>query len=328
MLIDSHAHLTMSRFDNDREAVINRALQAGLVHIVTVGTDIDDSHKAVTLAEAYDTISATVGVHPHDVKAIDNGTYSQLKNLAAHENVVAIGEIGLDFYRNHSPQEEQREHFRQQLQLAREVSLPVVIHDRDAHNAVVTILGEEHAETIGGVIHCFSGDWDMAKTCLDMGFYISIPGTVTFKRDDVYYDIIRKIPLDRLLVETDCPFLAPKPFRGKRNEPAYVRSVAEAVAQIKSVDPAELGAAVTRNAIELFRSTACVTADPLVRVSAKTDYACTCLKAIVFQINEEETIHFIFHSCAPRDRYDGNALFVLGRGASEAGPRRDPVLGN
>ena len=252
MLIDTHAHLTMPQFDKDREAVIQRAHQAGLLHMVTVGTDLDDCHKAVTLAEAYSTISATVGIHPHDVKAVNNGTYYQLKNLAAHESVVAIGEIGLDFYRNLSPQEEQRAHFRRQLQLAREVSLPVVIHDRDAHEEVVTILREERAESIGGVIHCFSGDWKMAKTCLDMGFYISIAGTVTFKRDDSYYDIVRRIPLDRLLVETDCPFLAPKPFRGKRNEPAYVRHTAEDVARIRGVDPADLGAAVTRNAVEVF----------------------------------------------------------------------------
>lgn len=253
MLIDSHAHLTMPQYHDDREEVIQRAHEAGLVHIITVGTDIADCCKAVNLAEAHETVSATVGIHPHDVKAINNGTYDHLKDLAAHEKVVAIGEIGLDFYRNLSPQAIQRHHFRQQLQLAWEVSLPVVIHDRDAHQDVVTILCEENAVTVGGVIHCFSGDWDMAKRCLDMGFYISIPGTITFKPNDGYYDIIRKIPLERLLVETDCPFLAPKPFRGKRNEPAYVHFVSEKAAQIRGIDPAELGAAITRNAIELFR---------------------------------------------------------------------------
>ncbi len=252
MLIDSHAHLTMPHFDKDREAVIQRAQQAGLVRIVTVGTDIADCHKAVTLAEGYDTISVAVGVHPHDVKDMSNGAYAQLKLLAAHEKVVAIGEIGLDFYRNLSPPEEQRYHFRQQLRLAREVSLPVVIHDRDAHHEIVSILQEEQADTIGGVIHCFSGDWKMAEACLEMGFYISVPGTVTFKGANDFREIVRKIPLERLLVETDCPFLSPLPFRGKRNEPAYVRYIAEKVAEITRMDAGRLGERITRNAVNLF----------------------------------------------------------------------------
>ena len=252
MLIDSHAHLTMRQFDRDREAVIDRAYQAGLVHIVTVGTDMEDCRKAVALAEGHDRISATVGIHPHDVKGITEDAYVRLRELAAHEKVVAIGEIGLDFFRNLSPRNDQVYHFRKQLQLAREVALPVVVHDREAHQEVVSILREEKAESIGGVVHCFSGDWEMAQACLEMGFYISIPGTVTFKGADGYHDLIQKIPLERLLVETDCPFLAPHPFRGKRNEPAYVSHVAEKVAQIKGIAALTLKEATTHNARALF----------------------------------------------------------------------------
>lgn len=252
MLIDSHAHLTMPQFDNDRRAVLQRAREAGLVHIVTVGSDSADCEQAVALAEASEGISASVGIHPHDVKSVTDETYSRLKTWAYCKKVVAIGEIGLDFYRNLSPQQDQREHFRKQLQLAREVSLPVIIHDRDAHQEVVAILRDEQAELIGGVIHCFSGDRAMAEACLGMGFFISIPGTVTFKGADAYRDLIRSIPTDRLLVETDCPFLAPHPFRGKRNEPAYVRYVAEAVAHVKGIDVAELGEITTENAVALF----------------------------------------------------------------------------
>jgi len=252
MLIDTHAHLSLPQFDKDRTEVIKRARDAGIKHIITVGTDSDDCRKAVALAQEHDFISAAVGIHPHDAKTINAETYSLLRELAADDNVVAIGEIGLDFYRNLSSQEIQVQHFREQLWLAREVSLPVIIHDRDAHQKVLQILQEEKAETMGGVIHCFSGDWEMAKACLDLGFYISIPGTITFKKSDAYHKLVRDLPLDRMLVETDCPFLAPYPFRGKRNEPAYVQYVAETVARIKRIAQEELAKITTQNAQKLF----------------------------------------------------------------------------
>jgi len=252
MLIDTHAHLSLPQFDKDRTEVIKRARDAGIKHIITVGTDSDDCRKAVALAQEHDFISAAVGIHPHDAKTINAETYSLLRELAADNNVVAIGEIGLDFYRNLSSQEIQVQHFREQLWLAREVSLPVIIHDREAHQEVLKILQEEKAETMGGVIHCFSGDWEMAKACLDMGFYISIPGTITFKKSDAYHKLVRDLPLDRMLVETDCPFLAPYPFRGKRNEPAYVQYVAETVARIKRIAQEELAKITTQNAQKLF----------------------------------------------------------------------------
>ena len=253
MLIDSHAHLSLPQFDRDREEVIKRARDAGIKHIITVGTDSDDCRKAIVLAQEHDFISAAVGIHPHDAKTITAATYSLLREFAADSNVVAIGEIGLDFYRNLSPRETQILHFREQLRLAREVSLPVIIHDREAHRDVVKILQEEKAETVGGVIHCFSGDWKMAKACLDMEFYISIPGTITFKKSEEYHKLVSNLPLDRMLVETDCPFLAPHPFRGKRNEPAYVQYVAEAVALLKGMEPEELAMITTQNARNLFK---------------------------------------------------------------------------
>jgi TatD DNase family protein len=252
MLIDTHAHLSLPQFDKDRTEMIKRARDAGIKHIITVGTDSDDCRKAVALAQEHDFISAAVGIHPHDAKTINAETYSLLRELADDDNVVAIGEIGLDFYRNLSSQEIQVQHFREQLWLAREVSLPVIIHDREAHQKVLQILQEEKAETMGGVIHCFSGDWEMAKACLDMGFYISIPGTITFKKSDAYHKLVRDLPLDRMLVETDCPFLAPYPFRGKRNEPAYVQYVAKAVAGIKGLGCEAFAEITTQNAQKLF----------------------------------------------------------------------------
>lgn len=252
MLIDTHAHLSLPQFDKDRTEVIKRARDAGIKHIITVGTDSDDCRKAVALAQEHDFISAAVGIHPHDAKTINAETYSLLRELAADNNVVAIGEIGLDFYRNLSSQEIQVQHFREQLWLAREVSLPVIIHDREAHQKVLQILQEEKAATVGGVIHCFSGDWEMAKACLDMGFYISIPGTITYKKSEEYHKLVRDLPLDRMLVETDCPFLAPHPFRGKRNEPAYVQYVAKAVAWIKGLGCEAFAEITTQNAQKLF----------------------------------------------------------------------------
>ena len=252
MLIDTHAHLSLPQFDKDRTEVIKRAHNAGIKHIITVGTDSDDCRKAVALAQKHDFISAAVGIHPHDAKTINAETYSLLREFAADNNVVAIGEIGLDFYRNLSLRETQIHHFREQLRLAREVSLPVIIHDREAHQEVLNILQEEKAETVGGVIHCFSGNWEMARACLDMGFYLSIPGTITFKKSEEHHKLVRDLPLDRMLVETDCPFLAPHPFRGKRNEPAYVQYVAEAVAVIKGLERKTLAEITTRNAQKLF----------------------------------------------------------------------------
>ena len=252
MLIDSHAHLEMDDFDGDREAVIQRAREEGVDRIVTVGLNLEDSRRAVALAERYDAIYASVGVHPHDVTGIDGTTYDLLSALSEHEKVIAYGEIGLDFFRNLSPRDLQIRRFAEQLELAGELGLPIIIHDREAHSETVEMLAAQKNDQ-GGVIHCFSGDYDMAARCMDMGLYISIPGTITFKKSDVLRDIVGKIPLDRLLVETDCPFLSPEPKRGKRNEPAYVAYTARRIAEIKHLPFEEVAEATSQNAEALFK---------------------------------------------------------------------------
>lgn len=252
MLIDSHAHLEMPEYNKDRDDVIRRARDKGIGYIVTVGIDVDSCRKALELADAYDTVYAILGVHPHNVKHIDGKTYVQLKEFVLHEKVCAVGEIGLDFYRNLSPPDVQLKRFRELIGLAREVKLPVVVHDRDAHRETLSILREEKAFEVGGVIHCFSGDYAMASKCFDMGFYISIPGTVTFRKAHTLQEAVKRSPLDRMLIETDAPFLAPVPFRGKRNEPSYVRYVAEALAHLKGVDFEDVARVTSSNTQSLL----------------------------------------------------------------------------
>jgi TatD DNase family protein len=252
MLIDSHAHLEMPEFKRDLEAVIQRAKQSGVETILTVGTEQKDWARALEIAQAHPFIFAILGVHPHNAKDIDGDTYSILRKLCQSERVKAYGEIGLDFFRNHSPREVQLQRFREQIGLARELKLPIVIHDRDAHEETVEILKSEKAQDNGGVIHCFSGDYEMAKQCMDLGFYISIPGSITLKNAGPYQEILRKLPMESLLVETDAPFLAPVPFRGKRNEPSYVRYTAQTVAEIKKVSFEKVAEATTMNALRIF----------------------------------------------------------------------------
>ncbi|TFG91384.1 MAG: TatD family deoxyribonuclease [Syntrophobacterales bacterium] len=251
MLVDSHAHLEMDEFDGDREKVIQRAQESGVNCIVTVGLNLPDSRKAVALAESYDMIYASVGVHPHDVKNIDETTYDLLRELSKNKKVVAYGEIGLDFFRNLSPKDLQIRRFGEQLELAAELALPVIIHDREAHSETVEML-KGRGEGRGGVIHCFSGDYDMAVRCIDMGFYISIPGTITYRKSEELREIVKKLPIDRLLVETDCPFLSPEPKRGKRNEPAYVAHTARRIAQIKNLPFEEVERMTSQNASDVF----------------------------------------------------------------------------
>ena len=251
MLIDSHAHIELKEFDRDRDEVIRRAQEGGVECIVTVGIDLPDCRKAIAMAEKYEMVFATVGIHPHSVKYIKKETYDTLRALAAHRKVVAYGEIGLDFFRNLSPRDVQIRCFGEQMELACELGKPVIIHDRDAHGEIVSMLQKWNGK-VRGIVHCFSGDYDMAKRCLDMGYYISVPGTVTYKNSSVLRDVVRKTPLDRLLVETDCPFLTPEPKRGKRNEPLYVTVTARAVATIKGVSYEEVARVTTRNAREVF----------------------------------------------------------------------------
>ncbi|MGB0910968.1 MAG: TatD family hydrolase [Nitrospirales bacterium] len=256
MLIDSHVHLDDTRYDSDRADMFARAQDAGVEAFITIGCDLASSRAAVELADRHDHIYATVGVHPHEVKHINDSWYQELKTLAEHPKVVGYGEIGLDFHYDHSPRDIQRTCFREQIQLARELQLPIVIHTREAQDDTITILQEEHASQIGGVFHCFSGDSGLAKDALDLGFYLSFSGIITFKSASMLRDIVQTVPDDRLLIETDAPYLTPVPFRGKRNESAYVKTVAEKIAEVKEGPTASaferIARITTANAKTLF----------------------------------------------------------------------------
>ncbi|HTZ40646.1 MAG TPA: TatD family hydrolase [Syntrophales bacterium] len=251
MVIDSHAHLEMAPFDRDRDQVVKRAKDAGVEVIVTVGTTVVDCRKALEITRRYPGVYAVIGIHPHEVKDIKGETYDTLKEMAKHEKVVAYGEIGLDFFRNLSPRGTQIHRFGEQLELASELGLPVVIHDRDAHRETMNLLKGWNGSR-RGIIHCFSGDYPMARQCIDLGFCISIPGTVTFEKNENLRSIVRELPLESLLVETDCPYLTPNPFRGKRNEPAYVIHTTRKIAEIKGKTFEEVAAVTTGNAKALF----------------------------------------------------------------------------
>jgi TatD DNase family protein len=251
--IDSHAHLEMKDFEQDRPQVILQAFEQGLTGIVTIGTDLESSHKALALAKTYRKIWATVGVHPHEAAIFNPDVLPHLSRLAKDPLVVAIGEIGLDFYRDWSPREAQRETFRHLIRLARQMNLPVIIHDREAHKEVLMILKEEKAFEVGGVFHCFSGDWEMAEKCLNLNFFLSITGAVTYKKGSILEEVVRKAPLDALLLETDAPYLAPHPYRGKRNEPAYLVHTAEQVARIRELSLDELSQAILSNTRRAFK---------------------------------------------------------------------------
>jgi TatD DNase family protein len=252
-LIDSHAHLDLPDFNHDIDAVIQRALDSGIDSIITVGIGMDECRKALQLASRYSFIYATLGMHPHNATELDRTALDFIEKNAANTKVVALGEMGLDYFRNLSPRDAQRSCFRDQLSLARSLKMPVVIHDRDAHDETLEMLREEQAWDMGGVLHCFSGDTAMAFTCIDMGFYISIPGTVTFKNAQLLQEVVRNVPLEHLLIETDCPFLTPVPHRGRRNEPSYVRLVAEKIAQIKRQPVDEVAHMTVLNTRKVFR---------------------------------------------------------------------------
>ncbi len=251
MTIDSHAHLEMEAFDGDRDAVLGRAMAAGLTAIITVGTTIPDCEKAAALACLHPQLYAAVGIHPHEVKGIDAGTYDALRALARQEKVVAIGEIGLDFFYDLSPREVQLQRFAEQLDLAEELNLPVIIHDREAHAETLAIL-RPRKRRLQGVLHCFSGDTVMARECLALGFYLSVAGPVTYRKADQLRAVAREIPAERLLIETDAPYLAPQPWRGKRNEPAYVVETARYLAEIRGIAAGELERLTEENARRLF----------------------------------------------------------------------------
>jgi TatD DNase family protein len=258
MLIDTHTHLDDARYEPDREAMIARAREAGVESMITIGCDLATSRSAVALANQHPFVYASIGVHPHEVKHIEDGWYDEFRKLARDTTkIVAYGEIGLDYHYNHSDPELQRRRFREQIQLARELKLPVIIHTREAQDDTIRILKEERASEIGGVFHCFSGDAWLAKDAIELGFYLSFSGILTFQNATMLREIAKTVPADRLLIETDCPYLTPIPHRGKRNEPAYVKHVAETLASITSngstVTAEDIGRLTSENARRLFK---------------------------------------------------------------------------
>lgn len=251
-LVDTHAHLDHERFSGETDAVIQRATEQGVNTIITIGCDLDSSRAALELSRSYPHLYATVGIHPHDAAQLDAEALRQLEQLAAEDKVVAIGEIGLDYYRNRCAPHQQQQAFRQQLQLAKRCRLPVVVHDRDAHQDVLQILHQEQAAQFGGVLHCFSGDLEMAQQCVEMGFYLSFTGTITYPANDAIREVIRRIPTEHILIETDCPYLSAQPWRGKRNEPAYIVSTAQKIAEIKQLSLTDVARITSLNAHRLF----------------------------------------------------------------------------
>ncbi len=254
-LIDSHCHLNMDYFKDDYREVAQRAYNSGVKSFIMIGTNYLDSQRGVKIANEIPYAFTSIGWHPHDVKDIgDSSNLFKIMKLAENKKVVGYGEIGLDFFKNYSPKDIQIKFFRHQIAVAKELNLPIIIHDRDANEEVTKILKEESAFKVGGVIHCFSGDLDYAHKVMDMNFYISFPGTITFKKNrELVSKLIKSIPIERIIVETDSPFLTPEPHRGKRNEPAFVKYVAEKIAEIKGITFEEVAKWTTHNCIELFR---------------------------------------------------------------------------
>lgn len=251
-LFDTHTHLDASQFKEDQEQVIARAVEAGVTRMVNVGFNRETIPTTMELVEKYDFIYAAIGWHPVDAIDMKDGDLEWIAELCRHDKVIAIGEIGLDYYWDTSPKDVQHQVLRRQIGLARELSMPIVIHNRDAHEDIVKILREEKAGDVGGIMHSFSGSWETAKLCLDMGFHLSFGGPITFKNARQPKEVLEKVPLDRLLIETDAPYLTPHPFRGKRNESAYVKYVAEAAADIKGISLEELAEITTENGLERF----------------------------------------------------------------------------
>jgi TatD DNase family protein len=252
-LFDTHAHLHFPDFEPDFDAMMDRARAAGVRGMVTIGTDVETSRAAVAIAERDPQVWATVGLHPHDADSGDDARFEELERLARSPRVVAIGEMGLDFFRNLSPRPAQEAAFRRQLGLARALAKPAVLHCRDAHAEMLAILAEERVAEVGGIMHCFSGDVEIARRCLDLGLLISLAGPVTYPNARALPAVARFVPADRLVVETDCPFLPPQPYRGKRNEPAYVTITAARVAELRGERLEELAPRLTGNARRVFR---------------------------------------------------------------------------
>lgn len=252
MLFDTHAHLNAEEYKDDLEEVLARAQEAGVANMVVVGFDRPTIERAMELVERYDFLYASVGWHPVDAIDMTEEDLVWIERLTSHPKVVALGEMGLDYHWDKSPKDIQKEVFRKQIRLARKVKLPIIIHNREATADILEILKEEKAEEVGGIMHCFSGSPEVARECVNMNFYISLGGPVTFKNAKKPKEVAAEVPLEKLLIETDCPYLTPHPFRGKRNEPGYVKLVAEQIAEIKGLSYEEVAETTTKNAKKFF----------------------------------------------------------------------------
>jgi len=252
MLFDSHSHVDSKKFDGDREAVIERARNNDISYILNPGADYESSVAAVKLAETHDFMYAAVGIHPHDASSMDDMMLSLIKSMARKKKVVAIGEIGLDYHYDFSPRDVQQHWFREQLKMAKALKMPVIIHDREANNDCLEILKAVGSFETGVLMHCYSGSKELARQYVKLGAYISIAGPVTFKNARKTVEVVSEVPLDRLMIETDAPYLTPVPFRGKRNEPMHVRHVAEKIAEIRGISFEEVAKQTLENAKRFF----------------------------------------------------------------------------
>jgi len=254
-LIDSHAHIQGAEYAAEIDDIVKRAREAGVEKIIVVGGagELSSNQAAVALAESYENLYATVGMHPHDAKDVGEEALRKLEELISRPKVIAVGETGLDFYYNHSPHQIQRDIFVRFIRMARETGLPLIVHERDAHKDTVELLRREGAGRVRGVIHCFTGDTEAARNYLDLGFYLSFTGIITFKNAQPLREVVREVPLEKMFVETDSPYLTPVPHRGRRNEPAYVRFVAETIAKVKDVELATVARVTSANVKNFFR---------------------------------------------------------------------------
>jgi len=251
-LVDTHVHLLSRQFDHDRKSVIERAFEAGNEFLVEVATDLPASERAIKLTRDFDGVCASVGVHPHDAKTVDDKTLRRLEELADDARVVAIGEVGLDFYRDLSPRDVQKRVFAELIALAKKKNLPLIVHIRNAYGEALDIIEAEGAAEVGGVLHCFAGDAASANRAIGLGFFLGFGGTITYEKS-ASRRLISTLPLEYVVLETDCPYLTPEPHRGKRNEPAYVRLVLEALARLTKTPREKAEELTTHNARELFQ---------------------------------------------------------------------------
>ncbi|MFP4456139.1 MAG: TatD family hydrolase [Clostridia bacterium] len=248
--IDTHVHLNDKKF-TDIEQVIERAIENNVTHMINIGSDLESSRKAIEQSVSYDMLYSAVGFHPHGAKNVKNEDYDELIGWLDNKKVLAIGEIGLDYHYDFSPRDTQKEVFIKQMEIAKMYNYPVVIHNRESHKDVFDILSK-FANQVKGILHCYSGSYEMAVELIDMGYYISVAGPVTFKNAKRLPEVVKKTSLDRLLIETDCPYLAPVPYRGKRNEPSYVVEVAKKIAEIKGISLSDVARETTKNAQTIF----------------------------------------------------------------------------